>query len=29
MNNTHIHKRCNQLEYWLKDRGYNEKVVRQ
>ena len=22
-------KRCNQLECWLKDRGYNEKVVRQ
>ena len=21
--------RCNQLEYWLKERGYNEKVVRQ
>ena len=21
--------RCNQLECWLKDRGYNEKVVRQ
>ena len=21
--------RCNQLECWLKDRGYNEKVVKQ
>ena len=24
-----FNKRCNQLECWLKDRGYNEKVVRQ
>ena len=27
--NRFFNKRCNQLECWLKDRGYNEKVVRQ
>ena len=27
--NRFCDKRCNQLERWLKDRGYNEKVVRQ
>ena len=27
--NRFFDKRCNQLECWLKDRGYNEKVVRQ
>ena len=27
--NTFFNNRCNKLECWLKDRGYNEKVVRQ
>ena len=27
--NRFFDNRCNQLEYWLKERGYNEKVVRQ
>ena len=27
--NRFFDERCNQLECWLKDRGYNEKVVRQ
>ena len=27
--NKFFDKICNQLECWLKDRGYNEKVVRQ
>ena len=27
--NMFFDNRCNQLECWLKDRGYNEKVVRQ
>ena len=27
--NRFFNNRCNQLECWLKDRGYNEKVVRQ
>ena len=27
--NTFFDNRCNKLECWLKDRGYNEKVVRQ
>ena len=27
--NRIVDNRCNQLEYWLKERGYNEKVVRQ
>ena len=25
--NGFSNKRCNQLEYWLKERGYNKKVV--
>ena len=27
--NRFFDNRCNQLEYWLKERGYNEKAVRQ
>ena len=27
--NTFFDNRCNKLECWLKERGYNEKVVRQ
>ena len=27
--NRFFDNRCNQLECWLKDRGYNQKVVRQ
>ena len=27
--NAFFNNRCNKLECWLKDRGYNEKVVRQ
>ena len=26
--NTNFHKRCNDLEKWLMERGYNEKMVR-
>ena len=29
LENMFLDNRCNQLECWLKDRGYNEKVVRQ
>ena len=28
-NNTFFNQRCNELEHWLHERGYSERVVRQ
>ena len=28
LDNTNFDKRCNELEKWLMERGYNEKMIR-